>query len=88
MIKPQVTFAPPTDWRRGNRLSRSVIVAALCADMGVSIECITCGTEFVPSKPLSDESEQVSAFELSKALYHHDCDGPEAGKVVNITHGS
>lgn len=61
---------------------RCDIIASTCSDMGACIMCARCGHVFLPSKPLSDESEPGDNVELAKALYYHMCTMPPPARKV------
>lgn len=71
MTAPQ--SAPPAHSGGGVSRLRATIIASICSDEGACIMCADCGHIFVPSKPLSDESEPIDNSTLSKALWYHLC---------------
>lgn len=70
---PQSEAPPASRSPGGASRLRATIIASTCTDDGVCIMCADCGHVFVPSKPLSDESQQVDNVTLSKALFYHIC---------------
>jgi hypothetical protein len=62
----------------GSAAYKTRIIACKCNDEGVCIMCADCGHIFVPSVPLSDESEAILNTDLSRALFYHMCTMPRA----------
>lgn len=80
------TPAPlPLEQGKGAAYVHTTIIASRCNDEGVAILCERCGHTFVPSNPLSDESQPMDNIELAKALWFHDCanEGRRAREVAD-----
>lgn len=59
---------------RGAAAVHSTVIAEICQDEGAAITCAICGHIYVPSKPLSDQSQPIDNLELAMALWNHQCD--------------
>jgi hypothetical protein len=71
MTAPQNT--PQAHSAGGVRTLRATILACRTQDDGACIMCADCGHIFVPSKPLTGESEETDNVTLAKALWYHMC---------------
>lgn len=58
---------------KGAAYVHTTIIAVYCTNGGVEIACGPCGHTFVPSKPLSDESQPCDSIELARQLWFHQC---------------
>lgn len=78
---PQAPF--PLAQGKGAAYVHTTIIGQRCLDEGVEISCERCGHTFVPSKPLSDESQPADNIELAAALWFHQCanEGAKAREV-------
>lgn len=59
---------------RGAAAIHSVVIAEICQDEGAAISCAVCGHIYVPSKPLSDQSQPIDNLELAQLLWNHQCE--------------
>lgn len=49
------------------------VIAEITQDEGAAITCVSCGHIFVPSKPLSDQSQPIDNLQLATDLWNHQC---------------
>jgi len=64
---------------------QTAIIASVCQDGGACIMCRDCGHVFVPSNPLSGESQRAANNDLARRLWYHMCpiDNRSDGKVAH-----
>lgn len=58
---------------KGAAYEHSPVVALQCNDEGATISCGRCGHTYVPSVPLTGESQEADNIELARALWFHRC---------------
>jgi len=64
----------PLERGKGAAAVHSTVIAQLTQDEGAAITCASCGHIYVPSKPLSDESQPIDNLQLARDLWYHQCE--------------